>query len=269
MSWQPGECPEWQRELTVNQPPHGFAGSSPASPTKTDFAARNLQDRAAEITRKRPLRLSGNGTILRAWWTTRSRAKLCGRDDDQHADAESYRRTHAVGCLKGEISERKWRIHVQALFDEVDVSVIHNLVVDHLVTFDDLLKPLDTWQVTGSENERWVREMASFAVKDLMQNALAALDSLEDGPGRWTFGGGTALAQIIDHRIFYDVDIFLDSRSVLKQRAPNINPVTKSVCDTSQRQGKYLKLILRDVGEIGFSECSVVHRRSDLPAEFR
>jgi hypothetical protein len=29
----PGECPEWQRELTVNQPPHGFAGSSPASPT--------------------------------------------------------------------------------------------------------------------------------------------------------------------------------------------------------------------------------------------
>src|SRR3954463_12906385 len=29
-----GECPEWQRELTVNQPPHGFAGSSPASPTK-------------------------------------------------------------------------------------------------------------------------------------------------------------------------------------------------------------------------------------------
>lgn len=28
-----GECPEWQRELTVNQPPHGFVGSSPTSPT--------------------------------------------------------------------------------------------------------------------------------------------------------------------------------------------------------------------------------------------
>jgi hypothetical protein len=28
-----GECPEWQRELTVNQPPHGFEGSSPSSPT--------------------------------------------------------------------------------------------------------------------------------------------------------------------------------------------------------------------------------------------
>jgi subtilisin-like proprotein convertase family protein len=70
-----------------------------------------------------------------------------------------------LACLRGEISEGKWRVYVQALFDEVDVSVIHNLVVDHLVTFDDLLKALDTWQVAGSENERWIREMASFAME--------------------------------------------------------------------------------------------------------
>jgi hypothetical protein len=69
-----------------------------------------------------------------------------------------------LACLKGEISERKWRVYVQALFDEVDVSVIHNLVVDHIVTFDDLLKAIDAWQVTESENEKWVREMASFEV---------------------------------------------------------------------------------------------------------
>jgi hypothetical protein len=31
-----GECPEWQRELTVNQPPYGFVGSSPTSPTIRD-----------------------------------------------------------------------------------------------------------------------------------------------------------------------------------------------------------------------------------------
>ena len=40
-----GECPEWQRELTVNQPPHGFEGSSPSSPTNKikylfDFASQ-------------------------------------------------------------------------------------------------------------------------------------------------------------------------------------------------------------------------------------
>jgi hypothetical protein len=31
-----GECPERQRELTVNQPSNDFAGSSPASPTNKD-----------------------------------------------------------------------------------------------------------------------------------------------------------------------------------------------------------------------------------------
>lgn len=69
-----------------------------------------------------------------------------------------------LACLKGQNFERKWRVYVQALFDEVDVSVIHNLVVDHFVSFDDLLKAIDTWQVTESENERWIREMASFEV---------------------------------------------------------------------------------------------------------
>lgn len=88
--------------------------------------------------------------------------------------------------------------------------------------------------------------------EDLLQKALVALDSLEGGSGPWTFGGGTALAQILGHRISYDVDIFLDSSAVLKDLAPNMNPVTRSLCDTWQWPGKYLKLILRDAGEIDF-----------------
>ncbi|MGY3494216.1 nucleotidyl transferase AbiEii/AbiGii toxin family protein [Bradyrhizobium sp. USDA 4502] len=85
-----------------------------------------------------------------------------------------------------------------------------------------------------------------------MQKALVALDSLDGGPGPWTFGGGTALALLLGHRISYDVDIFLDSSAVLKNLAPNMNPVTKSLCDTWQWPGKYLKLTLNDVGEIDF-----------------
>lgn len=69
-----------------------------------------------------------------------------------------------IACLTGETSEPKWRVYVQALFDEVDVSAIHRLVIDHFVTFDDLLKAIDDWDVSESDNERWVREMASFAV---------------------------------------------------------------------------------------------------------
>jgi hypothetical protein len=88
--------------------------------------------------------------------------------------------------------------------------------------------------------------------EDLLLKALIALDSLEGGAGPWTFGDGTALAQILDHRISYDVDIFLDSSTALRNLAPNTNPVTKSLCDSWQWPGKYLKLILRDVGEIDF-----------------
>lgn len=69
-----------------------------------------------------------------------------------------------IACLKRETSEQKWRVYVQALFDEVDVSAIHRLVIDGFVTFADLLKAIDHWQVTESDNERWVRQMASFAV---------------------------------------------------------------------------------------------------------
>jgi hypothetical protein len=52
--------------------------------------------------------------------------------------------------------------------------------------------------------------------------------------------------------VSYDVDIFLDSSTALKNLAPNMNPITKSLCDSWQWPGKYLKLILRDVGEIDF-----------------
>ncbi|MGY3582224.1 hypothetical protein ACVIGB_000851 [Bradyrhizobium sp. USDA 4341] len=85
-----------------------------------------------------------------------------------------------------------------------------------------------------------------------MKKALIALDSLDGGPGPWTFGGGTALEQLLGHRISYGVDFFLDSSVVLKNLAPNTNRVTKSLCDTWQWPGKYLKLILNDVGEIYF-----------------
>ncbi|MGJ4896713.1 nucleotidyl transferase AbiEii/AbiGii toxin family protein [Bradyrhizobium oligotrophicum] len=101
-----------------------------------------------------------------------------------------------------------------------------------------------------------------------MQKALLSLDSLEGGLGAWTFGGGTALAQSFDHRISYDVDIFLDSSTALKRLAPNMNPVTKALCDTWQWPGKYLKLILRDVGEIDFLNAPTFTDHPTYPLSF-
>ena len=48
-----GECPERQRELTVNQPPHGFVGSSPTSPTNrgSEVSGQCFQGRTAHQSR--------------------------------------------------------------------------------------------------------------------------------------------------------------------------------------------------------------------------
>jgi hypothetical protein len=88
-----------------------------------------------------------------------------------------------------------------------------------------------------------------------LQKALVALDSLDGGPGPWTFGDGTALAQILGHRVSYGVEMFLDSSTVLKNLAPSLNPVTRAICDTWQWPGECLKLIVHDVGEIAFQNA--------------
>jgi hypothetical protein len=55
MGFWTGECPEWQRELTVNQPSYDFEGSSPSSPTTlrpTGYAWRS-QNAACRVKRVR------------------------------------------------------------------------------------------------------------------------------------------------------------------------------------------------------------------------
>jgi len=99
-----------------------------------------------------------------------------------------------------------------------------------------------------------------------MARALEAIDSLADGPGQWTFGGGTALARDLDHRVSYDVDIFLDSSRTMKLLSPNVNPATRALCDTWHWPGNYLKLIVSDLGEIDFLNSSTY--TDDPTAEF-
>jgi hypothetical protein len=64
---QAGECPEWQRELTVNQPSYDFEGSSPSSPTnylniKEGFPRPRAAGRRGEARRPRSP-LTGDGEV--------------------------------------------------------------------------------------------------------------------------------------------------------------------------------------------------------------
>ncbi len=90
----------------------------------------------------------------------------------------------------------------------------------------------------------------------LLDLALPALDHVfgpgtdETRPAPWTLGRGTALALWIDHRISYDVDLFVPGVP-LKRFTPQQNPAAARISGTYQWPGHYLKYE-RPEGEIDF-----------------
>jgi hypothetical protein len=86
----------------------------------------------------------------------------------------------------------------------------------------------------------------------LLRCALKLIDTLQ-GDVPWSFGGGTALAVHLGHRISYDVDIFLANADTLTELSPNANPKTRALLAGRKYEfpGNYLKLKL-DEGEIDF-----------------
>ncbi|SMF83472.1 Nucleotidyl transferase AbiEii toxin, Type IV TA system [Azospirillum oryzae] len=96
----------------------------------------------------------------------------------------------------------------------------------------------------------------------MLADALRLLRSLPDRP-RWSFGGGTALAAQYDHRVSYDIDIFVSDSDVLRDLTPARNAATRALLAGRgfEYPGNYLKLNL-DGGEIDFI---VAGRRTENP----
>ena len=96
----------------------------------------------------------------------------------------------------------------------------------------------------------------------LLADALRLLRSLPDKP-RWSFGGGTALSAQYDHRVSYDIDIFVRDSDVLRDLTPARNASTRALLAGRgfEYPGNYLKLNLEG-GEIDFI---VAGRRTENP----
>jgi Nucleotidyl transferase AbiEii toxin, Type IV TA system len=112
----------------------------------------------------------------------------------------------------------------------------------------------------------------------LMDLTLQSIDSVT-GEGEsapfWTFGGGTALAIELEHRVSYDIDAFLDSATIIQRLVPVGNPVTRRICwnpetDRADYQypGHYLKLNILGAGEIDFLAASSLLENSTIPFAF-
>ncbi len=103
------------------------------------------------------------------------------------------------------------------------------------------------------------RKWLATAWRTLLELALPALDEV-DPDLEWTLGGGTGLALKINHRISYDIDIFLEDAGHLRALSPNRNSASRAITDRWQEPGHYLKLE-REEGAIDFI---VAARQTDL-----
>lgn len=108
------------------------------------------------------------------------------------------------------------------------------------------------------EHEKWLPSQW----QKLMEMTLQAFDSVTDEkqpPPVWTLGGETSLAIDLEHRLSYNINVSVDSASVVKRMVPVINPVTAAICWDSDRgraiyqyTGHALKMVLDRIGEIEF-----------------
>lgn len=100
------------------------------------------------------------------------------------------------------------------------------------------------------------RKWPATAWRHLLDLALRALDA-EAERTPWTFGGGTALALKLQHRISYDVDIFFEDAGLLRRLSPQRNAITRAMTGNWREPGNYLKLEL-DEGAIDFIAAATV-----------
>ena len=82
----------------------------------------------------------------------------------------------------------------------------------------------------------------------LWPRAMACIASLEGHfpPPDWTFGGGTALMLLYEHRRSKDIDIFLRDPQYLTALSPRLNDHTEALTGRYVEQSNFLKLICRD-----------------------
>jgi hypothetical protein len=65
-------------------------------------------------------------------------------------------------CLMALEPQKRWRPHVEALFDEVSEEAVHDLVLAKIVSFEDIYRASRTWNVGHGRIVGWIKEMADL-----------------------------------------------------------------------------------------------------------
>ncbi|MCA1939805.1 MAG: hypothetical protein LDL26_02285 [Caenispirillum bisanense] len=65
-------------------------------------------------------------------------------------------------CLRAETVRTEWLPHMQALFDEVDMGAVHDMVLAGATTFETLYHALRVWRCEDARLAPWIKEMADL-----------------------------------------------------------------------------------------------------------
>lgn len=80
-----------------------------------------------------------------------------------------------VACLRAEAVDPQWLPHMQALFDEVDMGAVHDMVLAGATTFETLYHALRVWRCEDARLAPWIKEMADLTLaRDARRRAAGA-----------------------------------------------------------------------------------------------
>ena len=70
-----------------------------------------------------------------------------------------------IKCIKGEESDKKWAPHINSFLEELHVSLIHDIVLSGIFTFEELSDAITAWGCLDGPTTSWIKEMADLKVE--------------------------------------------------------------------------------------------------------
>lgn len=87
---------------------------------------------------------------------------------------------------------------------------------------------------------------------ELLTLARRHMESIGMSRSDWTWGGGTVLMLRHQHRLSWDVDLFLNDPQLLSYLSPRLNDGIASEVDGYREQANHLRCFVEGVGEIDY-----------------
>ena len=78
---------------------------------------------------------------------------------------EKIEATTLIKCIKSEERDKKWTPQINSFLEELHVSLIHDIVLSGIFTFEELSDAIDSWGCLDGPTTSWIKEMAALKVE--------------------------------------------------------------------------------------------------------